>query len=128
MTVVIASKTGGPAQGVRSPVQASAPGTEPARRCRKTSFRHAALPTREVLAVVRRKGSPAPTAKAEGKCPNETRHRQVKYLTRPRARGPRACTRAEVPFSARPRPAPGTHPISRALVGSARGVDLIHRD
>ena len=36
--------------------------------------------------------------------------------------------RARLPFWARPQPAPGAHPISRALVGSARGVDLIHRD
>ena len=39
-----------------------------------------------------------------------------------------ALPRARLPFSARPQPAPGAHPISRALVGSARGVDPIHRD
>ena len=42
------------------------------------------------------------------------------------ARGARATTR--LPFSARPQPAPGGHPISHALVDSARGVDPIHRD
>ena len=36
--------------------------------------------------------------------------------------------RARLPFSARPQPAPGAHPFSRAFVGSDRGMDLIHRD
>ena len=39
-----------------------------------------------------------------------------------------ALPRARLPFSARPQPAPGAPPTSLALVGSARGVDLIHRD
>ena len=39
-----------------------------------------------------------------------------------------ARSRARLPFSARPQPTPGAHSISRALVGSVRGVDLIHRD
>ena len=39
-----------------------------------------------------------------------------------------ALPRARLPFSVRPQPTPGAHSISRALVASARGVDLIHRD